>query len=99
MRKAARIDRNQPEIVDALRKRGASVALLHTAHDGIPDLLVGYKGKNFLLEVKDGMKPPSGRKLTECQVVWHREWSGQAAIVTSKEEAIALVFHEAQIPV
>ena len=54
MRKAARIDRNQPEIVDALRKRGASVALLHTAHDGIPDLLVGYKGKNFLLEVKDG---------------------------------------------
>ena len=94
MRRAARIDRNQPEIVEALRKLGASVQPLHTAHDGIPDLLVGFQGRNFLLEVKDGTKPPSARKLTSCQVQWHREWSGQAAIVTSTEEAIALVLFQ-----
>ena len=94
MRRAARIDRNQPEIVEALRKLGASVQPLHTAHDGIPDLLVGFQGRNFLLEVKDGTKPPSARKLTSCQVQWPREWSGQAAIVTSTEEAIALVLFQ-----
>ncbi len=64
---------------------------LHTAHDGIPDLLVGYQGANFLLEVKDGTKPASARKLTPCQVRWHHDWLGQAAIVTSTEEAIALL--------
>ena len=59
MRRAARIDRNQPEIVEALRKLGASVQPLHTVHDSVPDLLIGYQGRNFLLEVKDGTKPPS----------------------------------------
>lgn len=92
MRRASRTDRNQSEIVEALRKLGASVQPLHSAHDGIPDLLVGYQGRNFLIEVKDGERVPSARKLTPCQVQWHREWSGQAAIVTSTEEAIALVF-------
>ena len=92
MRRASRIDRNQTEIVEALRKLGASVQPLHSAGDGIPDLLVGYQGRNFLIEVKDGTKKPSARKLTPCQVEWHHEWLGQAAIVTSTEEAIALVF-------
>jgi hypothetical protein len=92
MRRAARIDRNQPEIVEALRKLGASVQPLHSAHDGIPDLLVGYQGANFLLEVKDGTKIPSKQRLTPCQVEWHNAWSGQAAVVASAEEAIALVF-------
>ena len=91
MRRAARIDRNQTEIVEALRKLGASVQPLHNAGDGIPDLLVGFQGRNFLIEVKDGTKKPSARKLTPCQVEWHNEWLGQAAIVTSTEEAIALV--------
>jgi hypothetical protein len=54
-------------------------------------LLVGYQGKNFLLEVKDGTKPPSARKLTPCQIEWHQKWLGQAAIVSSVEEAIALM--------
>jgi hypothetical protein len=92
MRRASRIDRNQPEIVEALRKLGASVQPLHSAHDGIPDLLVGYQGRNLLIEVKDGERVPSARKLTPCQVQWHHEWKGQAAIVASTEEAIALVF-------
>ena len=94
MRRASRTDRNQPEIVEALRSLGASVAFLHMAHNGIPDLLVGFQGRNFLFEAKDGLKTASARKLTPCQVQWHREWSGQAAIVTSTEEAIACLFRE-----
>ncbi len=91
MRRAARTDRNQSEIVEALRKLGASVQPLHSVHDGVPDLLVGYQGRNFLIEVKDGTKPASARKLTPCQIQWHEGWLGQSAIVTSTEEAIALL--------
>ena len=97
MRRAARIDRNQPEIVEALRKLGASVQPLHTVHDGVPDLLIGYQGRNFLLEVKDGERVPSAQKLTQCQVEWHDAWAGQAAVVTSTEEAIKLVFSPSQV--
>ena len=97
MRRAARIDRNQPEIVEALRKLGATVQPLHTAADGIPDLLVGYQGRNFLIEIKDGTKPPSARKLTPCQVSWHDDWAGQTAVVVSAEEAIKLVFSPSQV--
>ena len=44
MRRAARIDRNQPEIVKALRQVGAHVTSLAAVGDGVPDLLVGFQG-------------------------------------------------------
>jgi hypothetical protein len=48
---------------------------------GVPDLLVGYQGKNILVEVKDGNKTPSRRKLTDDQVKWHDNWNGGAVAV------------------
>jgi hypothetical protein len=90
-RTRARVDDNQPEIVAALRKHGASVACLHQCGGGIPDLLVGFKGVNFLIEVKDGLKRPSARKLTPDQHNWHELWRGQVSIVTNCAEAIALM--------
>jgi len=39
-----RVDRNQPEIVDALRKAGASVGHTHAVGQGFPDIVVGVKG-------------------------------------------------------
>jgi hypothetical protein len=64
MKFAARIDANQPAIVAAIRKMGATVLHLHTIGKGAPDILIGYQGKNALVELKDGAKPPSARKLT-----------------------------------
>jgi len=37
---------------------------------------VGYQGKTLLLEVKDGRRPPSERRLTEDQLAWHGAWRG-----------------------
>ena len=91
MRIAAQIDRNQPEIVSALRRVGCSVEPLHRVGGGVPDLLVGTGGVNYLIEVKDGSKPPSARALTADQVVWHRDWRGQRVIVESVEDALAAV--------
>lgn len=76
MRQAAKTDRNQAEIVDALRKVGASVQSLAAIGKGAPDLLVGFEGETYLMEIKDGKKPPSGRKLTPDQEVWHSNWAG-----------------------
>ena len=60
----ARVDANQKEIVAELRKLGASAVAIHEIGRGCPDLLVGTLGINYLLEVKDGTKPPSRRRLT-----------------------------------
>lgn len=43
-------DANEPQIVTALKDVGATVAKLDGK--GLPDLLVGYKGDTFLMEVK-----------------------------------------------
>lgn len=91
MRRAAKVDANQAEIVAALRAVGATVQPLHAVGQGCPDLLVGYRGQNYLLEVKDGSKPPSARKLTPDQVSWHDTWRGRAAVVASVDEAFAAV--------
>ena len=76
-RRAARVDANQSTIVDDLRAIGATVQPLHAVGDGCPDLLVGYGGLNYMLEVKDGAKSPSRRKLTPDQEDWHGAWRGR----------------------
>lgn len=86
MRRAAKIDRNQPEIVDALRDEGASVQILSAVGKGCPDILVGYNEVNYLMEIKyeDG-------KLTDDQRVWHTHWLGKVYIVRTPHDAIRLI--------
>jgi hypothetical protein len=55
------------------------------------DLIVGRAGRNFLLEVKNPEQVPSKQILTELEEVFHRNWRGQVAIVTTVEEALAAV--------
>jgi hypothetical protein len=91
MRTAAKIDRNQPEIVEALRRAGCSVQILSAVGKGCVDLLVGKGGINYCLEVKDGDLPPSRKQLTSDEQKWRDDWQGQAAVVESIEEALAAV--------
>ena len=89
MRRAARVDANQPEIVAALRAIGATVQHLHAVGQGCPDLLVGLRGENWLIEVKDGDKPPSKQRLTEDEADWITNWNGAPVIIgRSVEEVI-----------
>lgn len=71
---AAKRDHNEPKLVEYLRRCGASVELISSG--GIPDLLVGWFGLNFLMEVKSD----TGR-LTEYQIKFFDTWRGQADIV------------------
>ena len=90
--RAAKVDANQDEIVRALRGVGCTVTLLHRVGRGCPDLLVGRERRTFLMEVKDGSKPPSARQLTPDQETWWDEWRGaMPCVVTSVDEALAVV--------
>ena len=90
MRRAARRDDNEKEIVAAMREAGAYVKAIND--EGLFDLLVCYRGETMLIEVKDGAKPPSARRLTEAEQKFHDEWPGSDLyIVNSVEEALSLL--------
>ena len=76
MRRAAKVDANQEQVVSALRAAGVLVLSLAALGKGVPDLLCAFHGRLVLLEVKDGRKPPSARKLTPDQEEFHKAWEG-----------------------
>lgn len=80
-RYAKRRDPNEPEIVQALRDVGATVKRL----DDI-DLLVGWRGRNFLLEIKTAKG-----SLKSSQEDMVRTWRGQYEIVRSVDEALRAI--------
>lgn len=90
MKYARKIDANQPEIVKALRAAGCTVEHLHAVGSGCPDLLCAVNDEVFLIEVKDGAKPPSAQKLTPDQITWHQEWKAQVHVVNSIEGALTV---------
>lgn len=83
---AKRVDCNQTDIVKALRKIGACVQPIHSIGKGCPDLLVGFRGMNLLLE----NKMPGG-KLTPAEFDWHQSWHSQVKIIQSIDEAIQIL--------
>lgn len=89
-RRAARVDANQPEIVDAFRKMGCSVLIISQLKN-CADLVCGKNGKNILVEVKDGGKPPSARKLTDGEQKFRDSWFGSAVTVESLDDVIRVV--------
>jgi Holliday junction resolvase len=86
MRRAAKVDASQSDIVDGLRAMGYSVTSLAKVGNGCPDIVVGAHGHNVLIEIK-----VPGEKLTVPQKKWHTEWKGRAQVVYSFAEALMVV--------
>jgi hypothetical protein len=87
-----RTDRNHAEIINALRKiPNLSVFSTHEVGKGFPDIVIGYNGVNYLIEIKDGNKPPSARKLTDAELQFHSNWKGQIKIVNNLDEVLNLL--------
>ena len=84
MRRAARVDANQDQIVSALRAAGAYVWII-----GLPvDLLVGHKNHTFLVEIKTDSK----KRLTKLQADFFENWSGSTlARIDSPEAALRMI--------
>ncbi len=89
MRRAGNIDANQPEIVEALRRVGVHVHITSDLGEGFPDLVTYKPGIGVkLIEVKDGAKPPSARRLTEQQCKFARDFP--VDVVNDVRGALAL---------
>ncbi len=88
-----RIDKNQPEIVKAFRQLGCQVAITSNVGHGFPDLIVGrpWLHKMLMVEIKDGSKPRSARKLTQDEETFRDAWSGSYAVVESIPDVVRVV--------
>ncbi len=94
-RYSAKVDSNQREIVTALRSLpGVSVEL---GHD---DIFVGYKGKNYWIEIKEpdtvskktGEVRPSDIKPSQHKLL--AEWQGHYAICWNIDQILREVMGE-----
>ena len=88
---AKRTDDNHTQVVTELRKYlpEATIRDLSGAGGGIPDILLGWEGGNYLFEIKHPEKPASRRSLTPAQVKFHTSWQGQVHIAHSAAEICA----------
>ena len=84
MRRAARVDANQEQIVSVLRAAGATVWII-----GLPvDLLVGIKNHTFLVEIKTDSK----KRFTKLQTDFFENWSGGTlARIDNPEAALRMI--------
>lgn len=74
-RQRARVDANQPAMVEAFRRMGCKVFPTHQVGRGFPDLVVCITDRTIILvEIKDGEKPPSKRRLTPDEEAFAAKW-------------------------
>ena len=83
----SRADSNQNEIVKGLEKVGAKVKRLTMVGYGAPDIVAGFRGRNYLMEIKS-----KHGKLSNDQRMWHATWNGQVAVVRDLDEAIKVIY-------
>lgn len=94
MRRAPKKDANHAEIVRAFTEAGCWVLDLAAVGQGCPDLLVHgpvHPWHLVLIEIKDGSKPPSARKLTPDQIKFHAGCNAPLVVVTNVKEALEAV--------
>ena len=83
-----RVDENQKQLIHTFIALGASVLNLSTVGRGCPDLLIGYRGKSVLVEIKRDSKA----SYTESQVKFMQNWRGGAiSRIDSVDAAIRLI--------
>jgi uncharacterized protein YjeT (DUF2065 family) len=88
MRRAARVDANQAQVISALRAAGASVMVI-----GLPvDLLVGHNNVTMLMEVKNPDSRYGRSGANDNQTVFMQTWRGGAvALVDGPEAALRAI--------
>lgn len=84
-----RVDGNQKAIIQALRVAGASVCCLAAVGSGCPDLLVGFGGVNFLLEVKN--LAGRGLRFTPAERAFADTWRGRVYVVCDVPQALEVL--------
>jgi len=88
MQRAARKDANHAEIQKFFESKGYSVLDLSQLKNAC-DIVVSYMGITVMIEIKDGSKIPSKRKLTEGEIAFRNKWrtNGHWQLIESLEQA------------
>jgi hypothetical protein len=93
VRRAARKDANHGAIVRDLVAIGAECFETHQI-PGLLDVIVAYRGRLVWLEIKDGQKPPSERRLTKAEqetIGRLRRVAAPVHIVENTEQALRAI--------
>lgn len=81
-----RTDSNQTEIVKHFRAWGCSVLIIADLKNCC-DVIVAKHGRTIAVELKDGVKPKSARKLTPGEIKFEEGWLGAWRLVQSIKDA------------
>lgn len=88
-RRAARVDDNQPAVVRKFRSLGWYVLIVSQLKNCC-DIIVSKSGLTIAIEIKDGKKPPSARKLSNGEQEFKDEWLGEWRLVENDNDVIAI---------
>jgi len=98
VRLAARTDSNHEAVLTAFRRLGCTVVSTHAIGHGFPDLIVSQRSRtdglgsvSYLVEIKDGTKSPSRRKLTPDEAEFHAHWRGKIYVVQSVDDVPGII--------
>lgn len=92
MRKHGKTDDNQQAIVKQLRQiPGVSVAVTSMVGNGYPDINIGLRDRTFLVELKDGKKTASRKKLKPDQEKFKKGWTGGYYVAETFEECLRII--------
>jgi hypothetical protein len=89
MRRDAKVDANQPDIVKKFRGLDWSVLIISQLKNCC-DIIVSKGGRTIAIEIKDGEKPPSAQKLTNGEQVFRDMWQGEYKIVNCESDVIEI---------
>jgi hypothetical protein len=87
-------DANQKDLEQAVKELGGAIVDTTGDPDIGFDMLVVFRGVVYIVEVKDGAKPPSARQLTEGEIKRKRQVEqagGRYSVVTSRAELYHLI--------
>src|SRR5690349_18847131 len=85
-----RRDANHKKIVEGLRQHGATVKDASQL-DGFVDLVVLFRDKITLIEIKNNKGTKQQKQLTDMERKFHSSWSSVAVICETLEEALIAI--------
>lgn len=100
-RRRARRDLSQNAIAQAITGLGGIVTDLSAVGGGVPDLLVSFRGRWFLVEAKSHKSVSHRTKkheLTPAQVAWHGQQRAEVCIAETPDQAVTWMLSQVTRP-
>ena len=84
-----KVDANQPQLVEDLRKLGLLVHVTSDLGRGFPDVVVGDP-RTLEIRLCEVKNPEEAWKLTRSEKKFHEAWKGMVHVVETIEDVLAL---------